>query len=337
MESSRILAAPGLRTLARPGWRAGLATALSVVVGQPRLWLLGMVGFCLRGGILLLALPIIILPTQVEARLLIGNYLGSTGFSTGFWGFLAVIAIVAALVTVAVLVVLARVELAAFETLIDDEATADHTSFQPAYPIAHARRRLFVRVFEVQVLSFVALMACAAPVAWAVARRSFAEIARPTSSAPIYDRVVGAVGEPLFLFLVALVVIEMLSALTIRELLMRGVGWRANATSRRLWLLPALASAVTNTFRSPLRTVGSAAFCWAASTLALLPALWAIGLAWGAVRGAFLTSVSFSDAGDNMGMVIVALGLTAAFVIGICLAGFASAVRAALWSVDRLR
>lgn len=337
MESSRILAAPGLRTLARPGWRAGLATALSVVVGQPRLWLLGMLGFCLRGGILLLTLPIISLPTQVEARLLIGNYLGSTGFSAGFWGLLAVIAIVAAVVTVAVLAVLARIELSAFETLIDDEEAADRTGFEPAHLPAQARRRLFVRVFEVQVLSFVALMACAAPVAWAVAHRSFGEITRPTSSAPIYDRVLGAIAEPLFMFLVALVVIEMLSALTIRELLMRGVGWRENAASRRLWLLPALASAVTHTFRSPLRTVGTAAFCWVASTLVLLPALWAIGLSWGAVRGAFLTSVSFSDAGDNIGMIIVAVGLAAAFVLGIALAGFASAVRAALWSVDRLR
>lgn len=336
METSRILVAPGLRTVARPSWRAGLVTALSIVVGQPRLWLFGTLGFCLRGGLLVLTLPIIALPTQVETRLLIGNYLGSTGFSSGFWGFLALVATAAAVVTVTVLVVLARVELSAFETLIDADETTNHPAFQPTGLEVGARRRLFVRLLGVQVLTFIALVACATPVAWAVAQRSFDEITRPSSSAPIYGRILGGIGEPLFLFLVALVVIEMLSALTSRELLARAIGWQEPGATRRLWLLPALASAVARPFRSPLRTVGTAAISWGVTAAALIPAVWAIGLAWDSVRGAFLTSVSFSDFGDDIGMILVALGLSAAFVLGMCVAGFASALRAALWSVDRL-
>ncbi len=296
-----------------------------------------MVGFSLRGGVLLLTLPVMVVPTQVEARLLIGDYLGSTGFSTGFWVFLAIFSAAAAVVTVAVLLVLARVELSAFHTLIEGLDTEHHTAFRPPRPEGWARRSLFIRLFEVQVVTFIALLACAAPLAWAVAQKSFDEISRPSSSAPIYGRVLGGVGEQLFLFLVALVMIEMLSALTSRELLARAVGWRENAARRRLWVLPALAAAAARPFRSPLRTVGTAAISWAATAAVLLPALWAIGLAWGAVRGAFLTSVSFSDLGDDIGMVLVAVGLSAAFVIGIALAGYASALRAALWSVDRLR
>ena len=337
METSRVLARPGLRTLARPGWRAGLGIALSIVAGQPRLWLLGMVGFCLRGGLLLLTLPIVVIPTQVEARLLIGNYLGSTGFSPSFWGVLALAATAAALVTMGVLLVLARVELSAFQTLIEDDATADGTGFQPIRPAGLARRQLFLRLLGVQVLTFLALIASAAPLVWAVAQKSFDEITRPASSAPIYERVLGGVGDQLFLFLVALVVIEMLSALTSRELLTRAVGWREPNASHRLWLLPALASAAIRTIRSPLRTVGTAAMAWVATAAVVIPALWAIGLAWSAVRGAFLTSVSFSDLGDNIGMVLVAFGLAAAFLVAICICGFSSALRAALWSVNRLR
>ena len=57
---SHVLVAPGLRTAAHPGWRAGVSTAVSAVARQPSLWLLGIVGFCLRGGILVLILPIIV-------------------------------------------------------------------------------------------------------------------------------------------------------------------------------------------------------------------------------------------------------------------------------------
>ncbi len=337
MESSRILVAPGLRTLARPGWRAGLTTALSVVAGQPQLWLLGMVGFLLRGGVLLLALPIVILPTQVEARLLIGDYLGSTGFTGGFWGLLAAAALFAAVLSVVVLLVLARTELAAFERLMDDPEAVDHAAIEPARLSRNARNRLFLRLFGIQVLTFAALMACAAPLASAVGQKAFDEIVRPSSSSSIYARVLGGVGEPLFLFLVALVVIEMLSALATRELLVRATAWRGTPGSRRLWLLPAVVSALARPVRSPLRTLGTAAICWIVTAAVLLPALWAISISWEAVRGAFLTSVGFSDSTEVLGLVLVAVGLSAAFVLAIALAGFASALRAALWSVERLR
>lgn len=336
MESSRILVAPGLRTLVRPRWRAGLAVALSVVASQPRLWLLGMVGFCLRGGVLLLVLPMIMLPTQVEARLLIGDYLGSTGFTAAFWGLIATSATLAAVVTFVILLILAKVELAAFEGLIDDPETADHWAFQPIPLMSSARRQLLLRLFAVQVLTFVALMASAAPLAWAIGQKSFEEVIRPSSSASIYGRVLGDVGNQIFLFLVTLVVIEMVSALASRELLTRAFAWHGSPSTRRLWLLPALASAAIRPLRSPLRTLGTAAISWGVTAAAVLPALWAIGIAWATVRGAFLSSVSFADIGDDIGMIAVALGLSAAFVVGMALTGFASALRAALWSVDRL-
>lgn len=325
MESSRILVAPGLRTLARAGWRAGLTTALAAVAGQPRLWLFGMVGFLLRGGVLLLAVPIVILPTQVEARLLIGNYLGSTGFTSGFWVLLGAAAVCAAVFSVAVLVVLARTELAAFET------------FQPTALSRDARVRLSLRLFGIQVLTLVALLASAAPLASAVGQTAFAEIVRPSSSSSIYERVLGGVGAPLFFFVVALVLIEMVSALATREVLVRATGGRRQAGSRRLWLLPAIGLALARPVVSPLRTLGTAALGWVVTAAVLLPALWAISIAWQAVRGAFLTAVGFSDSAEVLGMILVALALAAAFVLAIALAGFASALRAALWSVERLR
>ena len=337
MESSRILVAPGPRTLARPGWRARLSTALAIVASQPRLWLLGMVGFLLRGGVLLLVVPIVVLPTQVEARLLIGNYLGSTGFTGSFWVLLAATAVCAAVLSVAVLLVLARLELSAFERLMEDPEMVDHAAFEPTQPSRSGRRRLMLRLFGLQVLTFVAVIAAAAPLASAVGQNAFEEIVRPSSSASIYVRVLGGVGEQLYLFLIALVAIEMISALATRELLVRATGWRGNPSPRRLWLAPAIGSALARAVLAPLRTLGTAAIGWVATAAVLIPALGAISIAWQAVRATFLTSVGFSDTREVLGMFLVALGLSAAFVLATALAGFASALRATLWSIERLR
>jgi len=337
VESSRILVAPGLRTRAHPGWRARLSSALAVVSGEPRLWLLGMVGFLLRGGVLVLVVPTVVLPTQVEARLLIGDYLGSMGFTSGFWALIAVAAFGALALSVALLAVLARIELSAFEALIEDPAMADHRPFAPARPSRQARRLLLFRLFGIQVLTLVALVVAAAPLVSAVGQKAFDEIVRPSSSSSIYARVLSGVGEPLFLFLIGLVLIEMVSALASREVLVRQTGWRANPAARRWWLAPAFGSAVARPVLSPLRTFATAALGWAATVAVLIPALWAISIAWQAVRAAFLTSVGFSDAREVLGMVLVALALSGAFFLAVVLGGFASALRAALWSVERLR
>ncbi|MGI8928252.1 MAG: hypothetical protein ACR2H0_02120 [Candidatus Limnocylindrales bacterium] len=337
MESLRILAAPGLRTVARSGWRARLTTALAVVASQPQLWLLGMIGFLLRGGVVLLLVPIIALPTQVEARLLIGDYLGSTGFTGTFWSLLAATAVLASVLIAAVLWVLARTEIGAFTRLMNDPETADQQAFEPARLSRRGRRWLMLRIFGIQVLTFVALAAGAAPLASAVGQMAFAEIVRPSSSASIYARVLAGVGEPLFFFLVALIVIEIVSALATRELLVGATGWRGRLASRRLWMLPAVGSALARPVVSPLRTLGTAAIGWAATAAVLIPSFWAITICWQAVRAAFLTSVGLSDTSEVVGMLLIALAFSGTFVLSIVVAGFASALRAALWNLERLR
>ena len=100
-----------------------------------------MIGFSLRGGILLLLLPIIVLPTQVEVRLLLGHYLGSTGFTPSFFGLLVVLAVFAALLIVGALLVLARIELSSFERVIADPEIAARTAYKPVPVDTTARRR----------------------------------------------------------------------------------------------------------------------------------------------------------------------------------------------------
>jgi hypothetical protein len=323
LDSSRILAAPGLRTLPRTGWRSGVLTAWTVVARDPHLWLLGALGFSLRGGIVVLLLPILAIPTQVEVRLLIGDYLGTTGFTSSFWMLIAGFSAGAALLTVAILLALARLELGSFERIIaNDEVQAD-TELAATSVAGNRRRGIFAKLFVVQVLAFVALIACVAPVASLTVRSAYAELTLPSSSAPIYERVAGTVAEPLFFLLVAIVIVEMLSALATREVLARAYG-RRRVRRSLAW-------------HAPLRVIGTSLVSWTATLTAVLPALWALSAAWTATRAAFLSSVSLSDLGDDTAMAAAALALSAAFILGLFLAGVASSFRSALWSVARLR
>ena len=327
MESTRILAAPGIRTAVYPGWRARQSLALAAVVDRSSLWLFGVLGFCLRGGIVLLTLPIIVLPTPVEARLLLGDYLGTSGFSQRFWIEAAVFAFAAAVVTLLVLTALAKLEIASFTRLpfVADE--------QPA----SLGRSAFLPVLTIQAVGFIAALLCAVPVVRAAIEASYAEIVRPTSSSPIYERVIGSLGPELFVFVCAVAVIEIVSALTTRDVLARRLREGRSGIHDPWVLLRAFASAVGRIFRSPARIIGTALLGWAVTVTLVAPALGVVGLAWAGTRGAFLASVSLADLGDDLGMVLMAVALAAAFVTALALGGFASALRAAAWSVDRLR
>lgn len=326
MESSRIVAAPGIRTAAYPGWRARLSTALASVVDRPVLWLFGILGFSLRGGIVVLTLPIVVLPTPVEARLLLGDYLGTTGLSQRFWAESTVVAFVGAALIILVLTVLATLEVAAFARLpLVDERLARNLS-----------NRALVPVMGVQFLGFIAALLAAAPLTKATIERSYAEIVRPTSGAPIYERVLATLGAEIFLLVAAIVLVELVSALTTREILVRLARSARPGPSPALLLL-SLGAAIGRLVRSPVRILATALFGWFVTAALLVPAVGAIVVAWAGTRAAFLSSVSLADVGDDLDMFLTAVALSATFAIAMTLAGFASALRAATWSVDRLR
>jgi hypothetical protein len=307
-------------------------------MGQPQLWALGALGFALRGGIVLLTLPILVLPTQVEVRLLLGSNLGSTGFSPGFWNLVVAAAVLCGLAALGVVLVLASVEVAAFERLVDDPETAEHRQWRSVQRMEQGDRRLVVlRVASVQALSLLALAAAAVPLVLRITSTAYDEIVRPTSADSIYVRIFSGVIEPLFWFIVAIVLIEMVSSRTTREVLLRATGVRAVAGGTRLWLLPALSSAVMGMVRAPLRSVATDVIAWLVSIVVCLPVVWAIAICWEAVRGAFLTALSFVDPQEALGLLFVALALSATFISGLLLCGFAAAFRAALRSVVALR
>ncbi len=337
MVPSRVLAVPGLRTAAHPRWSTEIGTALAVVAGQPVLWLLGAASFALRGGIVLLTLPILVLPTQVEVRLALGGNLGSTGLTTGFWGLVALGSLVTAFIALLVLLVLARVEMTSFHRLLVDPESGDMRAWQaPRALLAGRQRLLFSRVFTIQALALLGLVLFALPLASSVGPATLEELLRPTSSDTIYVRVLNHLVPQMILFGAGVVIVEMVSAVASRTLLLQSAGLRdANRRTRRPLLGAALAG-LSAPLRSPIRTLRTSALGWLATLVVLLPVLWAMSVAWQATRATFLATTSISDMARDPGTFIVAFALAAVFGAGLLVTGFVSAFRASLWTIDAL-
>ena len=323
-----MLVAVGQRSATRPGWRAGISMAVEIVARAPRLWLYGALAFCLRGGIVALTVPIIVLPTQVEVRAILGGNLGSSGFTDGFWWMVSFGAIAATGALVAIAAALAWLELASFERVADRVGSREE------------RRATRLQLFAVQLLALIALAIAAIPLALAVGEGAYEEVLRPSGTGSIYDRVLARVSQPIFLLIVAVVTVELLSALASREVLARAARSGAAGSGTGRTFAHALAAALVRPLRFPIRTLATAALGWVITVAAVAASAWLIGLAWQSVRSRFLTSVAFGNLGADISadveMFIIATALAAAFVAGILATGFASALRGASWSVERL-
>ena len=327
-----------MRTDPRVGWRRGIGTALAVVVGQPQLWLIGALGFTGRGGVLLLALPIFIVPTPIEVRAMLGSNLGSSGLTASFYASLPVLAVAGMALLTASLLLAAHAELSAFERLVHDPETAEERRGIEPQPVGGAdRRRLVGWLFLVQAGALVGLGLAAIPLAMRLGEVTLQELLRPTPGGdPLYLRVLQGVREPLFLLLPALVLVEMVTAGVSRRILVRAFGLTPD-TDRRRGRLGALVAAASRPLRHQLRTLGTALAVWATSAVVLLPAVWALDVAWDATRATYLAPRATTDPQLIPGLLLMAVLLAGVWTAAILLAGFASALRAGLWSVESLR
>lgn len=306
-----------MRTAPTAGWRVEVGHALAAPVEQPQLWLLGTLSFMLRGGLIILLLPIVVLPTQVEVRLMLGGYLGSNGFTPGFFVGVAAATILSTGLVLVVLYGLARLEAATFAKLSSDPELEIQVRVDPAARV----RDLFV----VQSLTLITLLLAAVPLAAALGQVTYDEILRPTSTAPIYDRVLAQVMLPLTLLAVALPIVDSVSAAVTRRLLIgKSVG-------------SAVSGSIGTLVRRPIRFLASAAVAWLALAAVVAATDTALGIAWLATRAAFLRTTSIADMLTSTAPLLVAVLLSGVFLSGLAVCGYVAAFRNALWTITSLR
>lgn len=321
-----------------------MAGALSVVVSQPSLWVLGALAFALRGGVVLLLASIVVLPTPVEIRMLLGTNLGSTGLAPGFVALLGVAAVIGVIALLTILAVLASLELASFERVVTHPDTDEQRRGRLPRRLAPGERRLVVGgLFAVQLLALAVLIVAAIPLANAVIAVAYQEIVRPSLGGTIYTRVLGGVREPLFLLIAALVLVEMLSSLAGRRLLVRAYGLATVPPPRGILgtmaAVPlAIGAAIMRPLRRPGSTLATLVAVWLSSVAVLAPLAWGLSAVWQSVRGVFLgPAAGTSDADAMAELAIVTLALAAMWTMAMLVSGFVSALRAAMWSTDGLR
>ncbi len=302
-----VVAIPGLRAPGRfPPW-SSLVEAVDLTLNRPSLWLLGAAGFLIRGGLVLLLVPLVALPSPVEVRLLIGEGLGSAGFSGGLVTAAAVIGIVVAAVLLAAMLALAWLELWAFERTVEVP--------EPRRLVGRDRRRVVSWLFIAQAGALLLIAAAALPLVAQATTVAYQEIVQPSSDGPLYLRVLAGAEPQLLLLVVAIFVAEALSAVASRTILARAVGAPV-PRHRRRW-------------RPVVALLG-----WTVSIGVLAPGLWALTAIAHWSRGALLGSSGSSD--GPLVTVLAVLVLVAAWGGIVLLAGFASGLRAALWSMQEL-
>lgn len=300
--------------------------AIAGVVADPGLWLLGAAGFLVRGGFLLLALPIWTLPGVIEITTIVGPDAIGPGGLAGRGTVLALVAAGGALaILFAALVAGAAIETAAWDRLARGEA-AEVLDADVGLPAGRAARvGLVLDLAGVGLACLVPALLAAAVAVVAIVQAIYAEIIVPGSLAiPLPVRIATRAAPALALVAAGLVVGELLHGVASRRVL------RGAASSRGLTGRPVLA-AIAEVVRRPASVLFAAAAGWVVAAAAALLALASILICWSFVRAAYVDAAPL-DGGDAPGLLAATAVFVAVWLAALLLCGVASAIRAALWS-----
>jgi hypothetical protein len=305
---------------ARQGW------ALAAVVGDPQLWLLGAAGFLVRGGFLALAVPIWTLPTVIELTTLLGPDAIGPGGLTGRGVTVGLLAgaIVLAVVFAAVLTS-AAIEIASWRRLhVDAES-----GVAPAPADPRSTGRIVLALAGIALACLVPALAAFAIATAAIVDAARTEILLPGSLAvPLELRIVQRAAPAVALVALGLVIGELLHGIASRRVLRglrpaRDLGLRADRGGLR---------------EAVGRSVGAIATAtagWLIWSAAAVPALASTAICWTFVRGAYRDAGRLAT--DDVPLLVGATILfVAVWLIALVFCGFASALRAGLWTARAL-
>ncbi|HEY8198313.1 MAG TPA: hypothetical protein VIF44_00965 [Candidatus Limnocylindrales bacterium] len=278
------------------------AAALEAAVSDPGAWPIGILGFLVRGGVVVLALPILTLPSPVGVGTILGPAVVSTGRIEGPLRDLLIVATTAFAVIVAIAVLLAAVD----QSLL-------HQRW--GIPPAAVGRAAVGRLAAGEILALLPLGAAIAVTLGRVVDDVHSELLLPGDlSVSFAARVVARSAVPLGVLVGALLVTEALDGMLSRRVLVRDRRPPAG--------LHALAS-----------VVGTAAVGWLMTLVVLVPGLAIIGATWDAARVAWSRSSSaVIGSADAVLAMVATVALVAVWVGILLLCGMASLVRAHLWT-----
>jgi hypothetical protein len=298
---------------------AALTGALLITLATPATWPLALGAFLVRGGIVLVTVPVVVLPTPVG----LGNVLAPaiTPIALGSVPPAVVVASIAGFVAVVAWIVLGGWLAAALEAEGARIVARDPDLVGPggtvARPVTAGPGRVAWRILAARLLTLFPLAVAFAWGAVRVVAVTYDELVVPSDTAtPIVVRVVRAAPEVILVVLAAWVLGEILGAVAARRIALDGDGVGAS-----------LRAAGTRSVRHPLAALARFLLPTTALALVLVPTAIATGSAWEALGGALRGG---SDPPTVLVTVVLFVGL---WVAGLFLVAIVSAWRAAVWTV----
>jgi hypothetical protein len=299
---------------------AALTSALLATLATPSTWLLALGTFLLRGGILLVLLPILVLPSPVG----LGNLLAPLLMTVVFQGLsveVGALAVAGTIVVVAWIVLgglaAATLEAEASRIVARGEADVDAAGqpFRP--PVAWEERAIAWRVVVARI---VAHAPTGGLVVWGSARLiavAYAELTRPADvSSPIVLRVLLGAPDVVILLAVAWSFGEVVGALATRRIVLAG------ATTAG-----ALREALRVLIRHPVKVVAAFLIPTIGLAFVLATSSVAAAVAWSAVR------VAMRPPGELVLGTVAVVAFVSLWLVGLVLIAVTAGWRGAVWSM----
>jgi hypothetical protein len=297
---------------------ATLVASLLAVLERPATWPLGLVGFLIRGGFVLVLAPIIVLPTAIGLANVVAPILTSALLSG---------------LTPTVVLLIAGVGLGGMAWLLgggllaaaaDGEAirrTIRDDEDEPAGGIdaaAVGRDGDAWRVLSVRLVAHLPLLVALAWGATRVVAAAYREFTVPVDTVtPLVLRVLRAVPDAILVIVLAWFVGEILGGLAARRVVQAG-----ESPPR------ALRSALAHVARRPIRTLVQAVVPLVALVLVLVPSAAAAAAAWTAIRATLADGL---PAPLTLGAVLLLVVVWGGQLI---LLGLVAAWRGAVWTIE---
>ena len=293
-----------------------LAAALAAL-GRPGTWVIALTGFLIRGGIVVLLAPIVVIPSTIGVANAVAPTLTPALFGQAAPAFVAIVAFTVVGLTTWIIV---GGLIGAWADLTMIRAAAADEELEPR-PVLVERPGAVWRGLAVRL---VALIPLAAAIAWGSTRivdAAYREIILPDElTTPIVLRVLRDVPDAVGLIAIAWLLGETIGGLAQRRL------W-----SSRDSILGALARAIAGVVRRPGPTGATLLLTSAVVAVAVVPPALVAGIAWDRLRVALATRASASEVAATLALFV---GLWFAALL---LAGAGTAWRSHAWTAEASR
>lgn len=297
--------------------RAALSDALLTTLAAPTTWPMGLATFLLRGGVILVALPIVVLPSPVG----LGNILAPTLMEVAFQGVTPAIAalvgvLVGAFVAWVVLggLVAGALEAASTSIVLREDVLAPPQAEQALAPTGSL---VPARILGARVIAHVPT---AMAFIWGSTRLgavAYRELTSPLDVAtPIVLRVIGGAPEAVAVTAALWAVGEIAGAIAVRGIVTRDEG-----------VLKALQGALYAIARRPIEVLCAFGIPLAGLLIVLLPAGLAASASWTAVQ------VALQRPDELLWATLLVVAFVGLWAVGLGLLAVMSAWRAAVWTL----